>query len=74
MFNKQEPWYFSYFDAVKESMEEVLVTLNASITTLVPALLISVREEKSFFQSKLLDITSTCGVNTGRSVTARLYM
>lgn len=49
MFNKQEPWYFSYFDAVKESMEEMLVTLNASITTLVPALLISVRGREIFF-------------------------
>lgn len=40
VFNKQKPWYFNYFDTVKESVEEMLVMLKAVIKMLIPALLV----------------------------------
>lgn len=51
MFNKQKPWYFNYFDRVKESVEEMLVMLKAAIKMLIPALLVLVREREICFSS-----------------------
>lgn len=46
VFSGKEPWYF---DAAKESMDEMLVALKAGMKTLLPALLPSVRGREICF-------------------------
>lgn len=65
IFNKQEPWYSSFFEAVKESVVEMKTTVKASIkSTYCSVTHFSEGKRNLLYQLKLLDITSTHSSNT----------